>query len=59
MGASSLCLLCPVHLIGHGSDLALRQRGKATAELFHVDIQHDLVPADELDYVVLVTVSLH
>lgn len=69
MGASWFCLLCLKYLLDHRLDLAQRQRGEARAELLQVDIQHlkhqhlgpenDLVPADELDYVVLLTVYLH
>lgn len=62
-------LLCLEYLLDHRSDLAQRQRGKAGAEILQVDIQYlehqhlgpenDLVPAEELDYVVLVAVYLH
>lgn len=61
--------LCAAYLLDHGSDLAQRQWGKAGAELLEVDVQHledqhlgpeeDLVPADELDNVVLVALTLH
>lgn len=69
MGASEFCLLCLEYLLDHRSDLAQWQRGKARAEVLQVDIQHlkhqhlgpenDPIPADELDYVVLVTVYFH